>query len=282
MIASPPPLLPIWSDVSRLNPFLFNSEVRTHALSVSSFNHVSVTTAMSILLLLRCSSNRSSLFFIDWMLLSSRWSCFILLPSWSWSTIGLICTCTKFALLIPLVFLWLWSCPLFMVLLYFIFKLFYSYFIVKPHEAELLWCWGQLFVGNLMKHRCCGAEVIYFVFSSEMENRTLSQMCGRLYLAIFLFRVGLLTLIYISSFMALTILCSSLPIVLKLSTVVVWPVVFWCSMIGDGAFKCSLYCSSNVLADSPIYSSSHSILPHPNQYIVTLFCYWIFVFLEYQ
>ena len=30
-----------------------------------------------------------------------------------------------------------------------------------------------------------------------------------------------------------------------------WPVVFCCSKNGDGAFKCSLYCSSNVLADSP-------------------------------
>ena len=47
-----------------------------------------------------------------------------------------------------------------------------------------------------MKHRCCSAEVIYFVFSSEMETRTLSQMCGILYLPIFLFRVGLLTNIY--------------------------------------------------------------------------------------
>ena len=101
-------------------------------------------------------------------------------------------------------------------------------------------------LGNLMKHRCCGAEVIYFVFSSEMENRTLSQMCGRFYLQIFLFRVGLLTLIFIASFMALAILCPSLPIILKLSTVFVWPVVFRCSKIGEGAFHCSLYCSSSV------------------------------------
>ena len=38
---------------------------------------------------------------------------------------------------------------------------------------------------------------IYFVFSSGVENRTLSQMCGRLYLPIFLLRVGLWTLMYI-------------------------------------------------------------------------------------
>ena len=44
-----------------------------------------------------------------------------------------------------------------------------------------------------------------FFLSSEMENRTLFQMCGRLDLPAFLFRVGLLTLIYIASFMALGI-----------------------------------------------------------------------------
>ena len=127
------------------------------------------------------------------------------------------------------------------------------------------------FVGNHMRHRCCGAEVIYFVFSSEMENRTLSQMCGRLYLPIFLLRVGLLTLMYTVSFMALAIFCPSLLIILKFSTVVVWPVIFWCSKISDGAFKCSWYLSSKVLVDSPIYSSSHSVLPHLKQYIMLLY-----------
>ena len=52
----------------------------------------------------------------------------------------------------------------------------------KPYEAWMFWWWGHL-----------------FVFISEMENRTFSQMYGRLY---------------------------SLHIILKLSTVVVWPVVF--------------------------------------------------------
>ena len=121
-----------------------------------------------------------------------------------------------------------------------------------------------------MKHRCYGAEVIYFVFSSKMENRTLFQMCGRLYLPTFLFRVGLLTLIYFASFMAVPILCPSLPIIFKFSTAVVWPVVFWCSKIGEDTFKCSLYHSSNVLADSPIYSSPHSVLPHLNHYMMLL------------
>ena len=44
---------------------------------------------------------------------------------------------------------------------------------------------------------------IYFRFSSEMFNRTSSQMCGRWYLPIFLFRDGLFTLMYKASLMVL-------------------------------------------------------------------------------
>ena len=126
----------------------------------------------------------------------------------------------------------------------------YWFLLVKPPEAQMLLCWG------------------YFVFISGVENKTLSQMCGRLYLPISLLRVGLLTLMYIASFMALAIFCPSLSIILKLSTVVVWPVVLWWSTMCDGAFKCSLCHSSDVLA--LIYASSHSALPHLNQYIMLL------------
>ena len=55
---------------------------------------------------------------------------------------------------------------------------------------------------------------------------------------IFLFRVGLFTLMYMACLMALAILCLSLPMILKVSTDV-WPVLFWCSKIGGGTFKCS-------------------------------------------
>ena len=128
----------------------------------------------------------------------------------------------------------------------------------------------------------CGVHLCYFLYlfvlSSGMENTTLSQMCGMLCLSIFL------TLIYIASFISLAILCPSLPIIWKLSIVIVWPVVFWCSNIDEGAFKCSLYLSPNVLADSPIYSSSHSVLPHLNQYMtdIALFCCCILIFRKHQ
>ena len=65
----------------------------------------------------------------------------------------------------------------------------------------------------------------YFFFNSGMENRILSQICGRLYFPIFLFRVGLFTLMYIESLMVLAKLFSSLPNILKLFSVVSWPLL---------------------------------------------------------
>ena len=110
-----------------------------------------------------------------------------------------------------------------------------------------------------------------FIFSSGMDSNIPSHRCGRLYFPMFLFNVELYTLMYMASFTALAILWSSLPIILKFFTNVMWPVLLWCSCIGDGAFRCSLYLSSKVLDDSPIYSSLQSILSHLDQYITLLF-----------
>ena len=57
----------------------------------------------------------------------------------------------------------------------------------------------------LVVHRCYCVDYTDLVFSSGMANRTLFQMCGRLYLSMFLLRVGLLTLMYMASLMALAI-----------------------------------------------------------------------------
>ena len=94
-----------------------------------------------------------------------------------------------------------------------------------------------------------------FNFSSEMLNRTSSQMCGRWYLPIFLFRNGSLTLTYRPSLMVFMRFWSSLPTISKFSILMLWPVVLWWSNMGDGAFWCSLDLSPKVLEDSPIYSS---------------------------
>ena len=63
----------------------------------------------------------------------------------------------------------------------------------------------------------------------------------------FLLRDGSFTLMKMASLMFLAMLLSSLPTIVKLSRETSWPVVFWWSMMGDGALMCSLYLSPNVL-----------------------------------
>ena len=111
----------------------------------------------------------------------------------------------------------------------------------------------------------------YFKFSSEMLSRTSSQICGRWYLPIFLFRDGLLTLMYKASLIVLMRFWSSLPSMEKLSIVTASPEVLMWSCIGEGPLRCSLNLSSKFLADSPIYSSSHSTLSHLYLYMTPLF-----------
>ena len=105
---------------------------------------------------------------------------------------------------------------------------------------------------------------VYFNFSSLLLIRTSSHIWGRWYLPMFLFRDGLLTLINIDSIISLERFCSSLPTMLKFSSEVVWTVVLLWAWIGEGAFRCSLNLSPNVLDVSPMYSSSHSNWPHLN------------------
>ena len=100
----------------------------------------------------------------------------------------------------------------------------------------------------------------YFNFSSEVLTRTSSQTCGRWYLSTFLLRDGSLTLMYRASFIVLIWFKSSLPIILKLLMVTLWPLMLLWSYMGEGGFRCSLNLSPKVLEDSPIYSSSQSTL----------------------
>ena len=113
--------------------------------------------------------------------------------------------------------------------------------------------------------------LFYFSFSSGLLHRTSSHMWGKWYLPMFLFRDGLLTLIYRASFMVPMRFWSSLPTMLKLSMLTSWPDLFEWSYIGEGAFRCYLNLSANVLADSPMYSSSHSTLSHLYLYMTPSF-----------
>ena len=111
----------------------------------------------------------------------------------------------------------------------------------------------------------------YFNLSSGLLHRTSSHIWGRWYLPIFLFRDGLLTLMYKASFMVLMRFWSYLPTMLKLSMAILWPEMLGWSYIGEGAFWCSLNLSANALADSSIYSSSHSTLSHLYLYMTPHF-----------
>ena len=89
-------------------------------------------------------------------------------------------------------------------------------------------CFYDMLLTQMLMCLICGQDVIepicnYFIFSSGMLNNKLSQICGRLYFPIFLLSVGLFTLIYIDSLIVLAKLLSSLPIILKFSMDVSWP-----------------------------------------------------------
>ena len=88
-------------------------------------------------------------------------------------------------------------------------------------------------------------------------NRTSSQTCGRWYLPTFLLRDGSLTLMYRASFIVLIWFKFSLPTILKLLMVTLWPLMLLWSYMGEGDFRCSLNLFPKILEVSPIYSSSH-------------------------
>ena len=115
-----------------------------------------------------------------------------------------------------------------------------------------------------------------------MLSRTSCHICGRWYLPMFLLRDGLLTLMYYASFIALLRFWSSLPTMLKLSMVTLWPVALKWSYIQEGALWCSLNLSPNALEDSPIYSSSHSTLTPVSINDLTLLLDKILIFWSHQ
>ena len=92
-------------------------------------------------------------------------------------------------------------------------------------------------------------------------------MWGKLNLPIFLFKLGLLTLINMDSLIFLARPCPSLTIIWKFFWVLGWPVLllWWC--MGEESFRCSLNHSPKVLEVSPMYSSSQVRLLHWNQYM---------------
>ena len=119
------------------------------------------------------------------------------------------------------------------------------------------------FILNLKEHYTT-VMGFYLSLSSGDLNNTSSHICGTWYLPIFLFRDESLTLINIASLMALAILWSSLPTMLKLSRDSSWPVVLWWSWMGVKALMCSLNLSANVL---PLHSPPCCIWIYMSQYV---------------
>ena len=128
-----------------------------------------------------------------------------------------------------------------------------------------------MIVGGFRRYHHAWCYWHYLRCNSGDLASTSSQICGSWNLPMFLLRDGSFTLIKIASLMFLAILFSSLSTILKLSRDTSWPVVFWWSMMGDGALMYSLYLSPKVLPDLPMYSSSQSTLPHLYLYITPLF-----------
>ena len=94
-----------------------------------------------------------------------------------------------------------------------------------------------------LRHVLCACPLSLLILRSGVLNRTLSHIWWSLYLHMFLLSVGLLTLMYIDTFIVLARPLSSLSIMLKFSWVVLWPVWVLYAWMGEGSLRCSLYFS---------------------------------------
>ena len=125
-------------------------------------------------------------------------------------------------------------------------------------------------VFELLELTCPKPCACLFKLRPGVFSKTLSHMWGKLNLPMFLFNVGLLTLIKIDSLIFPAKLCPSLPIIWKLLRLVGWPVWLLCWWMSEGFFRCSLYLWPKVLEFSPMYSSSHERSLQWNQYMAPL------------
>ena len=145
------------------------------------------------------------------------------------------------------------------------------------------WQGGCVMADVIARGRWKNHKVNYFNFSSELLNRTSSQTCGKWYFPTFLFRDGSLTLTYRASFIVLIRFKSSLPTMLKLLMVTLWPVMLLWSYMGEGGFQMFLEPFSK---SSWGLSNVFLIAIYPVTLVFvddsTLFLDWIFVFGRHQ
>ena len=87
----------------------------------------------------------------------------------------------------------------------------------------------------------------------------------------FWFKVGLFTLMKIDSLMVLACPWSSLPMMLKLLSVMLCPVCCMCAWMGEGCLRHSFLLSPRVIVVSPMHSSLQAIWLHWKLYMMPLF-----------
>ena len=107
-----------------------------------------------------------------------------------------------------------------------------------------------------------GRLLNYFMYSEGVSFSTWSHTWGSWNLPRFLFKEGSLALMYMASLMFLDMPCVSLFTIEKHSGLTGCPVDDVCRCMAEGALRCSLYLSSRVLADYPMYSSVLLIVGH--------------------
>ena len=122
----------------------------------------------------------------------------------------------------------------------------------------------------LLELTCSAVCRCLFKLRPGVLSKTLSHMCGKLNLPMFLFNVGLFALMNMDSLIFLAKLCPSLPIIWKLLWLVGWPVWLLCWWMGEGSFSCSLIFHQRSWRFSLVYSSSQEWSPHWNQYMPPL------------
>ena len=119
---------------------------------------------------------------------------------------------------------------------------------------------------------CMTTWACLFQVRPGVLSKTLSPMWVKLNLPIFLFKMGLFTLINIDSLIFLAKLCPSLPIIWKFCWVVGWPMLLLWVMYGGRILLVFFEYFSKGPVGSPMYSSLQVRLP-PGTSICPQFCW---------
>ena len=117
------------------------------------------------------------------------------------------------------------------------YKYYIIYYINKGYTGVL----------ELLELTCPTTCACLFKLRPGVLSRDLSHIWGTLNLPMFLFNVGLLTLMNMDSLISLAKLCPSLPIIWNILWLVGWPVWLLCWWMGEVSSRHSLFLWPKVL-----------------------------------